>query len=70
MLLYDAVYQFITLYVLPATMDNIADYEKTLFTVCFVVTLGIFWACIVRPFWWFFKYGIFGGSKKNPLERK
>lgn len=62
--LYNYIYRFITTYILPPTSEFSA-WSDVLVAVALVVTLGLFWACICRPVWWFFKYGMWGGSKKN-----
>lgn len=62
--LYEYIYEFITTYILP-TETALPQYTSVLVVIALVVTLGIFWVWFIRPFWWFFKYGMWGGSKKH-----
>lgn len=67
---YEFVYHIITNYIMPATNAGVEDYEQYVFYVCFALTIGILWTCFVRPFYLLFKYGLFGGSKRNALTRR
>lgn len=70
MLIYELIYTLITTVLFPVEMAGVPKYDQIIFWTCFVMSLFVFWACIARPFWWIIKYGIFGGSKKNPLTKK
>lgn len=62
--LYDYILQFISTYILP-TETAIPYYDYFLIGLSVLVSLAIAWAFFLRPFWWLFKYGIWGGSKKH-----
>lgn len=62
--LYNYILQFISTYILPPE-TALPYYDNIIIVISMIVTLGIFWACFIRPFWWLFKYGLFGGSKKQ-----
>lgn len=66
---YDFIYTLITGYILPVEA-NFPYYEYFLVGICSCVSLVIFWACFLRPFWLILKYQIFGGSKKSVLTKK
>lgn len=67
--LYDIINQFLTQYIIPADLNiGGVDFLPAIFSL--LVTVGLFWMCIARPIKWLFTYGLFGGSKKNPLTRK
>lgn len=67
--LYNYIYIFITTYILP-TETALTGWESILVIISLAVTLAIAWAWFLRPFWWLFKYGIWGGSKKNKTFNK
>lgn len=62
--LYDYILQFISTYILP-TETAVPYYNEFLIWLAVGVSLAIAWAFFLRPFWWFFKYGLWGGSKKH-----
>lgn len=66
--LYEYIYELITTYILPASGDW--KYWGDVVTItAIVITLGLFWAFICRPVWWFFKYGLWGGKKGTFLRK-
>ena len=69
MTVYEAIYGIITGYILPEGL-NFPYYGYILVGLAALASVGVFWACFVRPFNWFIKYGLFGGSKRNPLTRR
>lgn len=66
---YEFVYELLTGFIFPVE-GNLPYWDIILNSLCFCVTLGIFWVCFLKPFYLIFKYGLFGGSKKNPLTKK
>lgn len=62
--LYNWVYLFFSTYIFPSGIA-FPNYNEIVIMISMIVTLLIVWSCFIRPFWWFFKYGMFGGSKKN-----
>ena len=61
---YYYIYNLITTYFLPQE-TALKGWESIIVIICAAISLAVFWAFIARPFWWFFKYGLWGGSKKN-----
>lgn len=69
MTVYEYILKFLTDYFLPAE-TSFPEWGNILIIIATVITLGIFWTWIIRPFWWFFKYGLWGNSKKNKSFKK
>lgn len=69
MIIYDYIYKFLTEYFLP-TETAFPYWGEIIIAITAIITLGIFWCWIIRPFWWFFKYGLWGGSKKQKRLNK
>lgn len=69
MTVFDYIYELITQYFLPAE-TAFPEWNNIVIVICAVISLAIFWVWILRPFWWFFKYGLWGGSKKQKRLNK
>lgn len=61
---FDYILTFLTTYFFPAE-SVFPQWGNILIAFAALITAGIFWTWIIRPFWWFFKYGLWGGSKKH-----
>lgn len=69
MTIFDYIYKLLTDYFLPATTD-FPYWEYIIIAITAIISLAIFWCWIIRPFWWFFKYGMWGGSKTKSRKNK
>lgn len=67
--LYNYIYELITTYILPAE-NAWSGWADMLVIVSLVCSLGLFWSCICRPVWWFFKWGLWGGKRGTGLRKK
>lgn len=61
--LYDTIHYLITTYFVPVGLAD--DVDSALIWLSATVAVFIFWFSILRPFYLFIKYGMFGGGKKS-----
>ncbi|MCQ2387849.1 MAG: hypothetical protein MJ066_05350 [Clostridia bacterium] len=57
--IYDFLYTLITTYICPAGADAEHMTEIVIY-FCVALSLAIFYFCIIRPFFLWIKYGMFG----------
>jgi len=69
MLIYDAVVLFLKTAVIPESLFGVEWWNNAFIIISLILTMILFYVSLIRPFILFIKYGMFGGSKINFLEK-